>query len=1084
MVELRRNIIYALLLALFFLLPEKLSGQSFFASLNAVDETNICQGDSVAARIWFWGGASPYTVVINDLDGEYMVLKGIESQEIFYLKPSTNNRFYMSSVVDSKGRKGSTYGTITVEVYPSTPVSIDIDRTAFLESEPGYPLSSSPSGGTFTGPGVTGNTFYPSVATSEGSPHRITCTYENQNGCVTRDRINLFVLSGESSVNLYDGDEIITSVCDKGRTYTIKGANEDELTGTFELFQKGSSTALPGHISDDNPGDNQAELSLHGLTGTYEIVYTYGIESIEIKASTEFTVYEVGILGIRNLPDTICKNDRLYPLVPDLSEEDPFASYTFSGPGVSGNQTDGFVLDPGDPNVLPGLNEIILDYTASNGCRAILNVMINFGLIPVLSFTPDIVCLAAEGSMVSFSNLSSYRESVANWSWDFGDPASGGANFSNQENPEHFYSEPGARTIGLEAITHKGCFTETAMDTLLVDMPVVDFAWENDCYVENQSISFHGSPISVYADLSSLSWIFSSKEGEVLDVINKDPNELTMDYTFPSLDNYDVSFIAQNVAGCQGELSRRIELIPVQELMEDGYLETFENMAEGWRVQSEDQVTSWIHGTPDFAGFDQNGNDLAWYTDLPDHPENYLEHSWISTPCFDFSGLDRPVIKMDLMKSFTPGRDGAVLQYMDWESEGWLTAGSLGSGLNWYNDTAIVNMPGGSSVGWGLSSFVPDNKWLTAKYTLGGLSGNPYLKFRIAIGTGGSQEIGSGLYNQGFAFDNFFIGEADLRRSVLEYFTNSSNGFIEDADVLVTNLATKHAGLVYDLHYHMNIPEYDPMNANNPLPPSTRAFNYGVPVVPYAVLNGGTSPEYRFDLSSPSGEINEEVLLGSSFEAPLFEVFLSVDYQENRLEGKATVICVDDNFDSYLQIYIAVVEKEVTSYHWLRQDSTFRNVVLDMLPTPAGKLLGNNWWSGKVSELEFNWDYVDYIENIEDLSVVAFVQDREDGSILQADAMPHTFGVDIPRSKRSFSPMAIYPNPAEGSTTINFGNRTEQAGLLILVDVSGQEVKRVLIQEGALTQKLDLSNLPEGLFMVFWKEAGIIKGQAKLIHHR
>jgi len=1083
MVEIRRNIIYPLLFALLFLSQGNLSGQSFFASLNAVGETDICEGDSVAARIWFWGGASPYTVVINDIQGKFLELKGIESQEIFYLKPTTGTRFHMASVVDSKGRKGSAYGTITVELYPSTPVSIDIDRTAFLESEPGFPLTSSPAGGSFSGTGESGNIFYPAEATSEGSPHRITCTYENEAGCVTRDRINLFVLSGESSVDLYDGDELINTVCDNGRTYTIKGSNEDGFKGTFKLYRKGTTTALPGHITDNNLNDNQADLSLNGLTGSYEIVYTYGMEDIEIDASTEFTVYEVGILGIQNLPDTICMNDRLFPLVPEVNIEDPTASYTFSGPGVSGNQTDGFVLDPGDPAVSPGLNEIVLNYTSSNGCRTRISVMIDIGLTPLLSFTPNLICLDIGGSVISFSNLSSHRESVAEWIWDFGDPGSGAANSSKLENPEHYYSEPGVRTISLRAETNKGCFAEQSLDTLLVDKPVVEFTWENDCYADNQGISFHGTPLSVHAELSSLSWIFSNKNGEVLDVINKEPTEFSVDYTFPSLDDYDVSFIAQNAAGCQGELSRRIELIPIQLISVDGFTETFENMAEGWKVNSVDQVASWTLGVPDFTGFVPTGNDLAWYTDLPGQPENYLEHSWIATPCYDFSELDRPVIQLDLMKSFTPGRDGAVLQYMDQESEGWLNLGTIGGGLNWYNDSTILNTPGGSSMGWGLSTFTPDSHWINAKYALGGLSGNPYLKFRIAIGTGGSQELGGGRSNQGFAFDNFFIGEGNLRRSVLEYFTNSSNGLIEQADAMVTSFATEHAGMVYDLHYHMNIPEYDPMNASNPLPPSTRAFNYGVPVVPYAVLNGGASPEYRFDLSTPSGKIDEGVLIGSSFEAPLFEVFLTVDYLDSKLEGKATVICVDDRFDSYLQMYIAVIETEVTSYHWLRQDSTFRNVVLDMLPEPAGKLLGNNWSTGKVAELDFSWDYAEYLEDIEDLSVVAFIQDRESGSILQAEALPHTLGVNSPGKKLSYKSMVLYPNPAESSTTINFGERTELPGQVILVDISGQEVMRILIQEGTVTQILDLSQLPGGMYMVLWKEAGILKGQAKLIHH-
>ena len=124
---------------------------------------------------------------------------------------------------------------------------------------------------------------------------------------------------------------------------------------------------------------------------------------------------------------------------------------------------------------------------------------------------------------------------------------------------------------------------------------------------------------------------------------------------------------------------------------------------------------------------------------------------------------------------------------------------------------------------------------------------------------------------------NFFIGEANLRRSVLEYFTNSSGENMFAADHIVNNFAVEHSGLVYDLHYHMAYPQEDPMNVNNPLPPSIRAFNYGVPDVPYAVLNGGASSAYRFNLTPPVGEINEEVLIESSLETPVFELFLTVD---------------------------------------------------------------------------------------------------------------------------------------------------------------------------------------------------------------
>jgi len=982
----------------------------------------------------------------------------------------------------TKGEGGGSYGSVSVTVNQATPVTIVADRKAFLETDPGFGLRSSPEGGTFSGKGISGSTFYPAVATSNGSPHRITCTYVNENGCLSQDRESLYVLSGESSVQLLSGDEIIETVCDDGAIYTLRGSNEDQLKGSFKLFRVGSSTAIEGHITDSDPSDNEASISFEGLAGAYKVVYTYGMESIEIEASTEFLVYEVDLLGIQDLPDTVCKNDLPYPLLPVVGSEDPFATYTMSGPGVSGSSGDGFFFDPGNPEVTPGINKITVKYTSSNGCRFNMAVPVHAGLIPVLSFEPDLLCLEQGGSVVPFNNLSGQKESVESWSWEFGDPASGDQNLSNLENPEHFYSEPGSRTIVLSANTYDGCVAQQTLDALLADQPLVDFLWETDCYAESQVIPFVATVFSEFSDPDTLIWTISSSGGSVLEVLGRSPSELRLDYSFPSLDSYELKLYAENSAGCQGEHSRTIDLIPVQVLSDVDFMETFDKMPATWIVESEDQLESWVLGVPDFAGFESSGNDKAWYTKLPSEPGDYLEHSWVRSPCFDFSAMSNPVIQMDLMKSFMPGRDGAVLQYQDQLSQGWKTLGAMGSGLNWYNDSLILNMPAGEGLGWGLTPFEPDTRWIRARHSLRSLAGRPHVKFRLALATGSSQEITAGKINQGFAFNNFFIGEANLRRSVLEYFTNSSGESMFAADHIVNNFAMEHTGKVYDLHYHMDYPQEDPMNVNNPLPPTTRAFNYGVPDVPYAVLNGGATSAYRFNLTPPVWEINDAMLIESSLEVPIFELFLTVDYREDSLKGKATIVCLDQSFSSYLQLYVVVVEKEVSSYPWLNQDSSFRNVVLDILPTAAGKLLGNNWSSESTSEMDFAWEYASYLEDMKDLSVVAFVQDRESGSVLQAAAEPHTFAVEVRRDKVRSPGMLIYPNPAVDQCRINFGSRTEKDGQLLVVDISGRELMFTLVPRGTQILSLDLARLPEGLFMVLWEEAGVRKGEAKLIH--
>jgi hypothetical protein len=1079
-----RNIVYPFLLVLLFLSQGSLSGQSFSVTISSEGDTEVCLGDSVAAVLNFSGGRSPYTVVINDNEGEYLLLEKIKSPYTFYISPESDNTYYIASAVDNRGRKGSASGSVSVVVHQPTPVSIIMDRIAFLVTEPGYPLTSSPPGGTFAGNGVSGDTFYPAVATPVGSPHQISCIYVNQYECASEDSEEVFVFWGEAAVYLLSGDDTITAICDGSSTCTIKGSNEDNLPGTFELFRKDSVTSLPGHITDDDLTDNEATLWLDGLKGAFEIVYTCGMETLEISASTGFTVDHIGSIGIRDLPDSLCKNDDPCPLFPDIGFEDPFPTFTFSGPGVSGNQWDGFFLDPGDQGVTPGPSEIHLEYISSYGCGAETTGMVHVGFTPDVSFIPDQICLAEGGSNISFSNLTGQKDLIAEWIWDFGDPASGMNNSSNLENPGHFYAEPGFRTIVLGATTLEGCSARHEVDTLLADYPVADFTWNNDCYAEDQVTTFLAGPVSAYSDIDTLIWTFRSADGELLEVIGKGPAEPALDHSFSSVGLFDVTLLVENAAGCQGEITRRVELLPVHALANDDYLETFDGLVLGWSVASEESTESWNLGEPDFAGFQQAENDKAWYTDLPGQPENYLEHSWVRSPCFDLSGLNNPVIRLDIMKSFRPGIDGAVIQYQDQVGQGWETLGTIGDGLNWYNDSAIYLKPGGSSTGWGLALFEPDTTWVPASHSLGVLAGNPHVKFRLAVASSGSQEITPGVFSQGFAFDNFFIGEPLIRRSVLEYFTNASGDSMFSADSIVKRFAMEHAGTVIDLYYHMETPEDDPMNSNNPYPSSTRSFNYGVPVVPYAVLNGGVTPEYRFDLSPPPMELDDLPLIRSSLEAPLFDLSLSVDYQENRLEGNISVTCLGDAFDSYLLLYIVVIELEVTAYPYLNQGIPFRNVVLDMLPT-TGILLGNNWKPGTTEETGFSWGYASYIEDVDDLCVVAFVQDRDINNrwILQAVAVPHPDYVGIPGKTDVNRPMHLYPNPARDYLHIDFGVRTGNEGELVVVDISGRVVMKTIIQQDTADQQIDISQLPEGMFVVLWRESGMVLGHAKLVRN-
>jgi hypothetical protein len=282
----------------------------------------------------------------------------------------------------------------------------------------------------------------------------------------------------------------------------------------------------------------------------------------------------------------------------------------------------------------------------------------------------------------------------------------------------------------------------------------------------------------------------------------------------------------------------------------------------------------------------------------------------------------------------------------------------------------------------------------------------------------------------------------------------------------------------------MDYPGDDPMNQNNPLPPSARAFNYGVPGVPYAILNGGAGPEYRYDFSDESEQPDEEVLLAASLEISPFDLLLDVDFRSSRLVGSAKASCATTSYSSNIQLYVVVIEEEVTAYVGAGNTSLYRNVVLDMVPTSAGKLLGNDWSAGDAESLNFSWDYASYVEDLDDLAVIAFLFDRDVEKVLQASIVRASPGTGVDDRKNESGQLSLFPNPAQETIFLSLGLPAEKEGQIMVMDLAGRKVLEVDMAPGLSIRQLDVSGLAEGVYLVHWMESGLSRGKGKFVISR
>ncbi len=160
--------------------------------------------------------------------------------------------------------------TVTVNVHPLTALQINPVGTLCSTGNT-VSLSATPTGGTFSGPGVTGNSFNPQ-ATGSGT-YTITYTYQDANSCMVTQDMNVQVQAPPSIVVINN-----PLFCD--------GDAPKQLV---------MATPLGGVYSGPGITNNQLDPSVLG-SGTHSITYTYTSPSCgPVSKSINITISKTDI---------------------------------------------------------------------------------------------------------------------------------------------------------------------------------------------------------------------------------------------------------------------------------------------------------------------------------------------------------------------------------------------------------------------------------------------------------------------------------------------------------------------------------------------------------------------------------------------------------------------------------------------------------------------------------------------------------------------------------------------------------------------------------------------------------------------
>jgi gliding motility-associated-like protein len=201
------------------------------------------------------------------------------------------------------------------------------------------------------------------------------------------------------------------------------------------------------------------------------------------------------------------------------------------------------------------------------------------------------------------------------------------------------------------------------------------------------------------------------------------------------------------------------------------YQESFESGTSNW--VSGGINNDWAWGTPAKSVINSAGTgSKCWITGgLTASFYSFGERSWVESPCFDFTNLDRPYVSFQIFWETEKNYDGGNFQYSTDLGITWINVGTANENdncytSNWFNQVSISNMNGlvTNRNGWS-GNIQPTSgscnggngsgAWKVASHCLKILANKPSVKFRFTFGAGTTCNDFDGI-----AFDNFYLGVA------------------------------------------------------------------------------------------------------------------------------------------------------------------------------------------------------------------------------------------------------------------------------------------------------------------------------------
>jgi len=891
-----------------------------------------------------------------------------------------------------------------------------------------------------------------------------------------------------------------------------QSGGSDVFTGTFEVRQVFPSVTAyelltTNRFSPQQPLPSQPP-SQPTADANYEIRFTYTNASGCTSQISQYTVVRALPTPSFNFPAAnqtgattaeICRDANTITLDPLVGGSSPNlalpavgkflisrTSPTAGAPFLVADNLD--ILDFASPQFAIPTNtndvyvyDIAYVYTDGNGCS-------DTSAIKTLTVNPSPTVLASDititnrclGDVTQFTV--NYSRPISSYEWSGTEiPIT-----TTTANTFSFaYTTTGTKNINLTITNPQGCKQTVQFTIEIKAKPQPNFSFLGQCL--GSPTTFGDQTVILPGGDAVTSWNWDFGDGTF--AATQNPSHI-----YGAAGTYNVTLTVQTNGNpdlsCPMAISKQVTIFDQHSpTATNPYIETFNANNGGWRAgQTTPNTGSWQYGTLTTTLNKIRPKDGAfWRTyvgalaaDTIQYRGN--EQSYIESPCFDLTGLDRPAISFDYWTHTRFGQDGAALLYTVNDGVTWFSLGGVNQGVEWYNAAGITSLPGSGSPGLpngSLNGWSGDTQtdWKTARFildnvkNLAGVGGR--IRFRIVFA---SLPLGPGFYD-GFAVDNVQITNRN-RKILLEHFTNAGAPDVSGEDSFINNIASTQNESV-DIRYHASFPnQNDPFNAANTADPSARALFYGTSQIPRTARDGETFNNKYSSIDPNLIEYQKRSLKPSPFE-------ITISFGNNPAEllnVGATVKAVED-FNRPVLVRIAVVEKAINGNDVGLPGNTFHNVVKKLLPDASGTRVNITWLKSQGTYTTVNQSHNPVgFYNKNQMAVVVFVQDETTKEVYQtAYAEPTVIPSGITAIGEELNDqIQLYPNPTKDKVFL----QTKNLGLLKyeIYDGLGK-----IVGEGEFSEnihELDTQKYAAGLYMIRLRDGQGNVGNKKLIINR